>query len=150
MDGMNVPDDATTVLPAVRICAGCGEGFQPRRRGRPGRYCRAACRQRAWALRQAEAELLADGVVLPAPAPRSGADPRSSAARGPVAAQPRAREWVELLGVLEAQLLDPDSALARRPWEHVQVYDALGRALAALADCTPGGLDWLDRNDLRE
>lgn len=149
---MNIPEDPTTVLPAVRICAGCGEGFQPRRRGRPGRYCRAACRQRAWALRQAEAELLADGIELPAAAGKASAAAagKASAAAGPAAVPPRAREWVELLGALEAQLLDQDSALARRPWEHVQIYDALGRALAALAACTPGGLDWLDRNDLTD
>lgn len=70
-------------------------------------------------------------------------------APGPSAPSPTdARGWSAVLGHLEAQLNDPDSDLARRPWEHVQIYDALGRALVALDATTPGGLEWLDRHDL--
>jgi hypothetical protein len=54
---------------------------------------------------------------------------------------------VQLLKQLRAQLNDPSSDVARRPWDHARLYDALGQALTALDAATPGGLAWLERND---
>ncbi len=119
--------------PTERSCAGCGEPFRPKGRGRPGVYCRPACRQRAWALRQARAALA-----------RESGGPDSDAAVGAVPTD--ARGWVRILGQLRAQLADPNSELASRPWEHLRLYDGLGDALTALDEATPGGLAWLDRH----
>jgi hypothetical protein len=52
-----------------------------------------------------------------------------------------------MLKQLRAQLNDPGSDVARRPWEHARLYDGLGQALTALDAATPGGLAWLERND---
>ena len=67
---------------------------------------------------------------------------------GPVQAGPTdVRGWALLLKQLRAQLNDPSSDVARKPWEHPRLYDALGQALTALDAVTPGGLAWLERND---
>lgn len=92
--------------------------------------------------------MLAEGMV-PASEQVAASPPVPTGATGPTGPA-TARDWDDLLGLLEAQLRDPHSVLARRPWEHVQLYDALGRALTALDAATPGGLDWIDRNDRRE
>jgi hypothetical protein len=152
MDVVSTDEDPAVSDPTQstqRICVECGEPFQPRRRGRPSRYCRPACRQRAWALRQAEAALLEEGALAPAvwPTPPASTTPTAPASTTPTAAPTDARGWLGLLNELAAQLSDPESDLVRRPWEHVRVYDGLGRALAALDTATPGGLEWLDRHD---
>jgi hypothetical protein len=63
MDAVSTAEGPGTP-PVTRTCAECGREFEQRRRGRPSVYCRPACRQRAWALRQARATLdAADGVA---------------------------------------------------------------------------------------
>ena len=136
-----------------RECEACGTKFAPVGHGRPPKYCSDACRQRAWALREA-ARKLGQGdprprvvrefvdretvVVraLPAPvtrltAPTALAEPTTG------------RGWAELLGVLAAQLQDPQHVTANNHWHHPKLYDALVQAMASLGRAHPGGLDAL-------
>ena len=84
--------------------------------------------------------------AAPTEAARNGAPASAAAVPATSAAPAEARGWVGLLNELAAQLNDPDSDLVRRPWEHIGLYDGLGRALAALDSATPGGLEWLERH----
>lgn len=150
---MSTAGDQTETVPVTRTCAECGEEFEQRKRGRPSVYCRPACRQRAWALRQARATIDAAAPQIssePVGAPPEP-PPAQPAARGRAGASPAAptnvRGWALALKQLAIQLNDPDSDVARQPWEHAWLYDSLGRALTALDAATPGGLAWLERND---
>jgi hypothetical protein len=166
MGAVSTEGEAGTAPAVVRICAECGQEFQQRRRGRPSVYCRPACRQRAWALRQARATLDATPSAEPAPpvAPTppppdlevtlpgtSAPLPRAPGLIAPATTEVRVptdvRGWVSLLKQLRSQLNDPGSDVAKRPWEHARLYDSLGQALTALDAATPGGLAWLERND---
>lgn len=138
-----------------RECAACGRSVVYAGRGRPGRYCSAACRQRAWALRHAQQQLATGAdprprvvrevverttervVVRPAPVTSYAVPGRAPTA--PV----RARDWVAVLGELERQLGDPAHSLARQHWDHPRLYTALLHAVTALGQAHPGGLDQL-------
>jgi hypothetical protein len=141
-----------------RECAACGQPVVYAGRGRPGRYCSAACRQHGWALRKAEQQLTTGAdprprvvrevverttervVVRRAPVTSYAVPVRASAAP---AAPVRPRDWVRLLGELEGQLGDPAHPLARQHWDHPRLYAALVRAVTALGQAHPGGLDAL-------
>lgn len=148
-----------------RECTACGEVFRPARRGRPAVYCSAACRQRGWALRQAEQALgtAADRrpevvrevvervlqperlVLVPVPAEPAAASASSSAAAAGADGVPvRSRGWVQLLAQLVTQLDDSSSPVAREHWHHLRLFDALADALAAMDRAHPGGLDELE------
>jgi hypothetical protein len=141
-----------------RECAACGTAVVYAGRGRPGRYCSAACRQRAWALRHAQQQLTTGAdprprvvrevierttervVVRYAPVTSYAAPSRAPAAP---AAPVRARGWVAVLGELERQLGDPAHPLACQNWDHSRLYKALLHAVTALGQAHPGGLDQL-------
>jgi hypothetical protein len=142
----------------VRECAGCGREFRPARRGRPARYCSAACRQRGWALRQAERALgtstdrrptvvreVVERVLQPERvAPVAGPAISDDAASRSV---PQcAREWVQLLEQLAVQLGDESSPVAREHWHHRRLHDQLSRMHVLLAAAHPGGLERLSRH----
>jgi hypothetical protein len=120
-------------------CESCGQRFRPRTSGRPARFCSQSCRQRAWALRQAQAALQRGdarpevvGEVVEPLVPVSG----------PISVVPStAREWSELLEQLAVQLSDRESDLARRHYDHRRLYQGLLAALTALSEATPGGLE---------
>ena len=149
-----------------RECVACGRAFRPARRGRPAVYCSAACRQRRWALRQAEQALgtaadrrpevvreVVERVLQPerivlvpsGPAELSPAPtPPLAGAAGADGVPVRSRGWVQLLAELVAQLDDPSSPVAREHWDHLRLFDALAEALAAMDRAHPGGLDGLE------
>ena len=157
----NDPAEQADVVVSTRVterivereCDACGTRFEPVGRGRPPKYCSDPCRQRAWALREAARKLGQDDprpqvvrevveratvVVRARPAPVT----RLSAPT--VLAEPTTgRGWVELLGVLAAQLQDPGHVTANNHWHHPKLYDALVHAMAALGRAHPGGLEQL-------
>ena len=145
-DTVSVSERVTGERVVSRECAACGTPVAYSGRGRPGRYCSAACRQRGWALRTAAGQLAA------------GEDPRPRVVRevvertterlvvraaAPAAVPERARDWEAVLGELAGQLGDPARPLACNHWDHPRLYAALGRALTALGQAHPGGLDQL-------
>jgi hypothetical protein len=166
--GANGGDQADTVseteLARERVvsreCAGCGKPVVYAGRGRPGRYCSAACRQRAWALRTAAGQLASGAdprprvvrevverttervVVRAAPVTTYAVPARVVAA--PTAAPERARDWEAVLAELAGQLGDPAHPVAAQHWGHPRLYAALVRVVAALGQAHPGGLDQLD------
>lgn len=120
-------------------CESCGQRFTPRTFGRPARFCSRSCRQRAWALRQAQA-----AVQRGAPCPDVDWEvaQRLVQVSARVTAVPStAREWSELLEQLAAQLSDPESDLARRHYDHRRLHQGLVAALTTLGEATPGGLE---------
>lgn len=138
-----------------RDCEACGRPVTYHGIGRRPRYCTAACRQRAWALRTAARTLTAGAdprptvlrevverdriVEIPAPPPPVPAPP-------PAAAVPsRGREWTELLDTLRTQLADDRSLVVREHWQHRRLYDALVLAVVDLGRAHPGGLERLRR-----
>jgi hypothetical protein len=85
--------------------------------------------------------------AMPWPQPPQAAPPAREAVRAVQSAPTDVRGWVLLLKRLRAQLNDPGSDVAKRPWEHARLHDSLGQVLTALDAATPGGLAWLERND---
>lgn len=149
-DGAGGDERPGTSLLAVE-CRCCGTPVRYAGTGRPPRYCSPACRQRAWALRNAERTLSADADPRPqvvrdtverrvAPTPTPAAPSASAAATQPPAT---AREWQRLLGVLSEQLGDEQHTTTREHWQHRRLYNALVRAMAGLGHAHPGGLDHL-------
>lgn len=140
-----------------RSCAGCSRTVIYGGRGRRPRYCSAACRQRAWALRQAERAL------------GTSADPRPAVVREVVervverTVEARVRDgapatvptptwvpgWEAQLEVLVVQLRDEAHPVAREHWRHARLLAALDQVLQALDAAHPGGLRQLDRRRRR-
>jgi hypothetical protein len=143
----------------ARDCDACGRLFRPARRGRPARYCSPACRQRGWALRQAEHALgtpadrrpavvreVVERVLQPERRPLAPTPPAPVAAGAASRGVPtRAREWVRLLEQLADQLGDESSPMAREHWDHRRLHSQLERVLVQLAKAHPGGLEHLLR-----
>lgn len=130
-----------------RDCEACGEPIEYAGRGRRPRFCSNACRQHAWALRAAEARREAGST----PRPQVVREVVERTTERPVKVlQPReparphtAREWVELLEELTAQLADERHQVRREHWHHRRLFAALDRAVETLNEATPGGLDRL-------
>lgn len=135
-----------------RGCAGCPKSVTYSGRGRPPRYCSPACRQRAWALRQAEQALGTPADPRPAVVREvvervvvREVEPRVAAAAASTGTPSRSRDWENALEVLAAQLDDADHPLAREHWRHGRLLVALDRVRRALDAAHPGGLGRLDR-----
>ena len=127
-------------------CERCGATFTPSRVGRPRKYCSAACRQRAWALRTAARTLRAGPDLRPMVVERvvevERLVPVESTA--PHRAVPvDVAGWLDLLVRLREQLQDDRGALAREHWKHRSLYEALVLDVTALGKAHPGGLDVL-------
>lgn len=143
-----------------RECAGCGATITYGGVGRWPRYCGAACRQRAWALRAAEKRLGTPGDPRPAvvrevvereTVVRIGPpaftqvylEAKEVAERAAAVAAPRVpntgRDWALLLAELTDQLTDNAHPLAQEHWQHERLHTAL----AALDGAHPGGLNQL-------
>lgn len=160
--GEKVIRETVTERVVETTCPGCGATVRPAPGpGRPQRYCSAACRQRAWALREAERRL------------GTGRDRRPTVVRDVVdrhterviertkpvtsyavrvgdaptfdqnAAPANARGWMMLLATLEQQLADPGSQVSREHFHHRRLAAALDNAYRALGRATPGGLEHL-------
>ena len=132
-----------------RGCAGCGTPMPYRGTGRRPRYCRAACRKRAWALRHAEQALGTPGDTRPTvvrevvervierivePRVRNGALVVNPSP--PVTAP----DWQAQLAILAAQLRDPAHLIASEHWHHRRLLRALTEVVQALDAAHPGGL----------
>ncbi|MEV8480362.1 hypothetical protein [Streptomyces sp. NPDC051173] len=131
----------TTERTNPKTCGACGRAIVQYGRGRPRRYCDATCRTRAWAIRRAAEQL---GKELPAPVVevREQTLTRTVAPRGPrVPTDPRG--WNAMLDELAQQLRRPASITSARHWDHRSIYEHLVRAMAALGEAHPGGLDRL-------
>jgi hypothetical protein len=156
----NATGEQVATRPVARQCATCGGPIQLRDTGRPPTYCSNACRQKAWALRGAERALGTPADTRPAvvheilerTTVRTVARTRTvyalySTTPSPASAAPhaergvpgRARDWIEQLAALTAQLRDPASPLARDHFDHRRLYTALEEAFAAVVDAHPGG-----------
>jgi endogenous inhibitor of DNA gyrase (YacG/DUF329 family) len=144
-------------------CPACGEKVVPTRGpGRPSRYCSAACRQEAWALRAAERKLgtkadrrptvIRDVIdrhterVIERAKPVTtygvstyGTSPTFDAADAPT----NGRGWMMLLAVLEQQLADPASKVSTEYFHHKRLAAALDSAYRTLGNATPGGPEHL-------
>lgn len=140
MSSNNQPDDHITEHLVARECGACGDPIPYAGRGRPPRYCGAACRQHAWALRRAEQSLT------------TGADPRPDVVRetrerriepAPPRTPQSPREWADMVHALADQLADTSTDLHRQHWHHHRLYNALVRVTSALGTAHPGGLDEL-------
>ncbi|MEO6083107.1 MAG: hypothetical protein ABIQ18_08370 [Umezawaea sp.] len=130
-------------------CEGCGATFTPSGTGRPRRYCAAACRQRAWALRTAARTLQAGQDPRPTVVERVVEVERERLVSVEPPAPPRSvvpvdvGGWLDMLARLRAQLQDDRGPLAREHWKHRYLYDALVLDVTALGKAHPGGLDAL-------
>jgi endogenous inhibitor of DNA gyrase (YacG/DUF329 family) len=138
-------------------CPACGATVKPKGLGRPARYCSAACRQEAWALRTAEKKLGTENDRRPnvirdvidrhteRVTQRPLAGYSVTTRRAPATEEPptNARGWTELLGQLERQLRDPMSPVASAFFDHKRLFRALDHAAGVLGDVTPGGIDQL-------
>lgn len=157
----NDPGEQANVVVSTRVsehvvereCEACGTRFEPVGHGRPPKYCSDACRQRAWALRQA-ARKLGQGDPRPAVVRevveretvvvRARPAPVSRLSMAAMVVEPTTgRHWVEMLEHLAEQLQDPGHVTAKNHWDHPKLYDALVHAMAALGRAHPGGLDQL-------
>jgi hypothetical protein len=137
-------------------CPACGVTVVPTEGpGRPARYCSAACRQKAWALRTAERALGTKADRRPtvirdvvdrhtervierkAPVTDWAVAVRSSSTSS---APTDARGWVTLLTELAGQLADSNSVVAAQHFNHARIAQALQRAWDALDAAHPGGL----------
>nr|WP_157528632.1 hypothetical protein [Kibdelosporangium sp. MJ126-NF4] len=153
------PDVAAEVVLSTQVrervvereCEACGTSFALSGQGRPPKYCSDACRQRAWALRQATRQL---GRGDPRPSVvREVVDRETVVVRARPAPISRltaeliepttGRHWAELLERLTAQLADPKHVTATNHWHHQKLYTALVHAVTALGQAHPGGLDQL-------
>jgi len=135
-----------------RECEACGSVFLYARTGRRGRFCSAACRQRAWALRQAERTLgtTADTRpkvvrevverVIEKPIEKPAPPPRPARPAEPPGTPDGAREWIAHLSLLANQLTDERSTVAREHWHHHRVLDILTTVTEYLDAAHPGGL----------
>lgn len=142
MSSNHQPNDHITEHLVARECGACGSPIPYAGRGRPPKYCGAACRQHAWALRAAEHTLT------------TGADPRPDVVHEtrerriepPAPRTPQSpREWADIVHALADQLADTSTDLHRQHWHHQQLYNALNRAVAALDDAHPGGVGQLSK-----
>lgn len=154
--------DHVTERVVSRECEACGEPVPYAGTGRPPRFCSPSHRQHAWALRTAARQLdagadprprvvreVVERVVTrvverteqrpaPPPPPARPAPPSS-----PPASPANGREWIRALDQFVEQLGDERHPMAREHWHHRRVYDAMVRAVAALGQAHPGGLDRL-------
>lgn len=124
-----------------RECASCGAWIAYRGRGRRPRYCRAACRQRAWSVRRAAEQL----GTLDGAGPQVVTEIRERVVERPTPVvvlreASTSREWVDLLDVLAEQLNEPTSTVAAQHWQHRRVEAALTAVWQALDAAHPGGL----------
>lgn len=124
-----------------RECESCGTWIAYRGRGRRPRYCRSACRQRAWSVRRAAEQL----GTLDGAGPQVVTEVRERVVERPkpvtVLRDPSTpREWVTVLDALAEQLRTPTSATAAQHWQHRRVEAALTAAWQALDAAHPGGL----------
>ncbi len=131
----------------ARECAGCGQPVRYAGTGRRPRYCSPACRQRAWALRNAERTLSADADPRPQLVRETverRVEPAARPATAPAPATPTSgREWEQLLHTLVDQLADEGHKTHREHWHHHRLYNALVLAVRNLGNAHPGGLDQL-------
>ncbi|MEV3986906.1 hypothetical protein [Nonomuraea sp. NPDC049758] len=133
-----------------RTCAWCATYISYSGRGRPPRYCSKSCRNRAWEVRTAERRLqrdIATAAVRAEPVRevhtqttvRTRTRVEIRVERRPPAT---AQDWVKHLAALTDQLRAGGS-LAPQHWHHNKLYNALMKALMAVGEAHPGGLDRL-------
>lgn len=118
-------------------CRACGEPIAPAGTGRRPRYCSSACRQRAWALRQA-----AEQLDRPDPQPRVVREVVERTIEveraAPAPAGPRVvDDWVPLLEQLEQQVRENPRSLVRGPDDFQELALAVRALYNAFSWRTP-------------
>lgn len=118
-------------------CRACGAPIFPAGTGRRPRYCSSACRQRAWALRQA-----AEQLDRPDPQPTVVREvvERTVEVQRAAPAPPRPRtveDWVPLLEQLEQQVRENPRSLVRGPEDFQNLAAAVRQLHNAFSWHTP-------------
>ncbi|MEV3927029.1 hypothetical protein [Actinomadura coerulea] len=167
--GERVIAERVTVRPVGRDCGWCGAWVPYSGRGRPRAYCSKSCRNRASELRTIEARLgrqLAVGALRSRPVrevverttervierravPRAEVSAAAAElsemavlAGDAIVIPATARQWSEVLELLTEALQQPGPLRAKH-FDHRHIYTGLARALGALDDAHPGGIDAL-------
>ncbi|WP_147312523.1 hypothetical protein [Thermomonospora umbrina] len=123
-----------------RDCDWCGAWMEYSGRGRPRRYCSKSCRNRGSEVRRRPTEPTAPtGPGLTEEQTRQMAVLTGDLLRPPVTA----RDWAALLDDLADDLAA--GPLRTKHFDHRHLYAGLVRALTALDEAHPGGLDSLAR-----
>ncbi|MFD2471177.1 hypothetical protein [Amycolatopsis silviterrae] len=118
-------------------CRCCGAAVEVAGTGRRPRYCSAACRQKAWALRKA-AEQLGQDPPGPAVVREVVARERTRTVRE-VRAPRHVAEWIDHLHALHLQLLAAEARGRTGEW-------VLHQDLAAMLSVTLAALGRMDRS----